>query len=175
MVIGWRWGIGWVVSSVGRRGVWVRGDRAAGAGDEERVLGTMRRSRGDSVSVDVGVGGVAVAAGGGVGGGRAAGAGGEEGVLGAARRSRGGGVSGGVGVWGVAGAAGAGDEERALGAMRRSRGDKKCEPNPHYISQILGGWFELPRWWYPGLVVPPPRRVKSSCAVRLLVWSGQEI
>ena len=59
--------LGWVVSSVGRQGVWVRGDRAAGAGDEERVLGTMRRSRGDSVSEGVGVVGVAVAADGDVG------------------------------------------------------------------------------------------------------------
>ena len=58
---------------MGRRGAWERGDRAAGVGDEERVLGTMKGSRGDGVSVGVGVVGVAVAAGGGVEGGRAAG------------------------------------------------------------------------------------------------------
>ena len=81
--------------------MWGRGDRAAGAGAEERALGAMRGSRGDSVSGGAGAVGVAGVAGGGVGGG----------------------ASGGVGAWGVAEAVGAGDEERALGAMRRSRDD----------------------------------------------------
>ena len=84
------------MSLVGRQGVWVHSGRTAGAGAEERVLGTMRRSRGDSVSVGVGVVGVAVAAG----------AGDEERVLGTVGRSWGDSVSGGVGVVGVVVAAG---------------------------------------------------------------------
>ena len=65
-VVGWRWGtsrVGGEFGEFGKAGgrVWVRGDRAAGAGDEERVLGTMRRSRDGSVSGGVGVWGVAVA------------------------------------------------------------------------------------------------------------------
>ena len=35
---------------MGRQGVFGRDDRAAGAGVEERALGAVRRSRGDSVS-----------------------------------------------------------------------------------------------------------------------------
>ena len=49
---------------------------AAGAGDGERVLGTMGRSRGDSVSGGVGVGCAAAVVGGGAGGGWGGGGGG---------------------------------------------------------------------------------------------------
>ena len=84
----------------GGEGVWGVAE-AVGAGDEERALGAMRRSRDDGVLGDVGVVGGAEAAGGGVDGG----------------------VSGGAGGWCVAVAAGAGDGERVLGTMGRSRGD----------------------------------------------------